>query len=188
MSVVVFLGVKHCGKSTQAGLLAKKINAPLLDSDELLQNRYSREYAASAEDSTPRAVMKRHGEEFFRKFEAAVLRDFLSSNQYDNCVLSLGGGAADNAFLTTEDLKKLGTLIYLKIDPEVAYKRIAAGGIPPFLAGDDPHGKFMQICQKRMPRCEELADLIVDVAEYSNAEALSEAILRKLEERNVFDL
>ena len=46
----------------------------------------------------------------------------------------------------------------------------------------------MQICQKRMPRCEELADLIVDVAEYSNAEALSEAILRKLEERNVFDL
>ena len=102
-------------------------------------------------------------------------------------VLSLGGGVADNVFLSTEELKKLGTLVYLKIDPETAYKRIEAGGIPPFLAGSDPHGKFLQICQKRMPRCEELADVIAEVPADGDADALSAVILTELEKRRVFE-
>ena len=37
--------------------------------------------------------------------------------------------------------------------------RIAAGGIPPFLAGDDPFGKFTAMAEKRMKRYEEISDM-----------------------------
>lgn len=187
MSAVVFLGIKHCGKSTQGRLLAQKLEWPLFDSDELLQGKYASMYEAGPDGATARAIMKKHGEEFFREFEAGVIRDFLLNKSTENCVLSLGGGVADNVFLSTEELKKLGTLVYLKIDPEIAYKRIEDGGIPPFLAGSDPHGKFLQICQKRMPRCEELADVIAEVPANGDAEALSAAILTELEKRRVFE-
>jgi shikimate kinase len=133
MAVVVFLGVKHCGKSTQAALLAQKLNALLLDSDELLKTKYASEYSVGIEKAAPRAIMQRHGEDFFRRFEAGVIREFLKNKPEKPCVLALGGGVADNAFLTVGELKELGFLIFLKIDPEIAYKRIVAGGLPPFL-------------------------------------------------------
>ena len=188
MTAVVFLGVKHCGKSTQAALLAQKLNAVLLDSDELLKAKYASEYSVSIEDAAPRAIMKRHGEEFFRRFEAGVIRDFLQNKPEGLCVLALGGGVADNAFLTASEIKELGFLVYLKIEPEIAYKRIVAGGIPPFLAGDDPHEKFLQICRKRMPRCGELADLIVEIKLDGDPEDLAANIFAQLEERKVFEL
>ena len=188
MAVVVFLGVKHCGKSTQAALLAQKLNALLLDSDELLKTKYASEYSVGIEKAAPRAIMQRHGEEFFRRFEAGVIREFLKNKPEKPCVLALGGGVADNAFLTVGELKELGFLIFLKIDPEIAYKRIVVGGLPPFLQCDDPHGKFLQICQKRMPRCEELADLIVTIQGDGDPEDLAANIFAQLEERKVFEL
>lgn len=185
MGVVVFLGVKHCGKSTQGRLLAQKLGCRLQDSDDLMQLKYAAEYNVPPEEATPRKIMQRHGEEFFRRYEADIIREFPQQNGFGNTVLSLGGGVPDNPFLKSAEIKALGTLVYLQIDPDTAYERIAAGGIPPFLAGNDPYGKFLEICQKRMPRCKELADITIQVPENPVAQELADTVFNELKKRNV---
>ena len=182
---VVFLGIKHCGKSTQGKLLARKLDREFKDSDELLSAEYLLQYAASPEDSTPRAIMLRHGEEFFRKFEAGVIRNFLNDSADNACVLALGGGVPGNPFLSKDELKKLGVLVYLDIAPDLAFERIAAGGIPPFLAGDDPRGKFMELFEKRTPRFREIADITIQVPAEPVADDLCNSIYNELADKSL---
>ena len=177
---VVFIGIKHCGKSTQGKLLAQKLQCEFKDSDELLSAEYMIQYAASREEAAPRAIMLRHGEDFFRRFEADVIRKILNSSVDNACVLALGGGVPDNPFLCSAELKKLGVLVYLDVAPRLAFERIAAGGIPPFLAGEDPRGKFMNLFEKRTPRFREIADITVKVPAEPVAEDLCGVIYKEL--------
>ena len=185
MADTVFLGIKHCGKSTQAKLLAARLKREFFDSDTLLEAAYKEKYSVSAAEATARAIMKKHGEEFFRRFEADVIRCFLTRSVSQDCVLALGGGVPCNPFLSTEELKSLGTMVYLDVPPETAYERIAAGGIPPFLQGDDPHGKFLAMYNARTPRYRELADVVMDVPVSGAAEDLHEKIYNCLLEKSL---
>ena len=132
--------------------------------------------------------MQKHGEEFFRRFEAEVIRDFLNTPRAESCVLALGGGLPCNTFLSDAELKALGTLVYLDISPETAYKRIIAGGVPPFLQGSDPHEKFLAMYEKRTPRYRELADIIIAVPENPDAGSLSDFIYNTLLEKKLLDV
>lgn len=181
MRNTVFLGIKHCGKSTQGKLLAQRLQQKFFDSDELLSEAYMRKYAADSAEAAPRAIMQKHGEEFFRRFEAEVIRNFLAQKSDQRAVLALGGGVPCNDFLTTEELKALGVMVYLDIAPEEAYKRIAAGGIPPFLAGGDPWKKFQEMYNKRVPRYKVLADVTIRVTADPVPEELNETIFQHLQ-------
>ena len=182
---VVFIGIKHCGKSTQGKLLAQKLQRKFYDSDELLSAEYMIRYAAAREESSPRAIMVRHGEEFFRRFEADVIRKILNGSVDNVGVLALGGGVPVNPFLSTEEIKELGVLVYLDAAPELAFERIAAGGIPPFLAGNDPCGKFMELFEKRTPRFREIADITVKVPVEPVAEELCNMIYKELADKSL---
>lgn len=188
MQNTVFLGIKHCGKSTQGMLLAKRLNRAFIDSDTVLTETYMARYRCAAVEAAPRAIMQKHGEEFFRKFEAEVMRQLIADKDSAPTVLALGGGVPDNPFLEIIELKKLGTMVYLEVAPEVAFKRIAAGGIPPFLAGDDPYGKFQELYKKRSPRYEALADLTVKVEPGTAAPELNEKIYQLLKSRNFLEI
>ena len=180
---IVFIGIKHCGKSTHGKLLAARLKRRFLDTDELLSDYCMREYGMSAEEASPRAVMSKHGEVFFRRAEAAMIREVLqeySSEEKEPVVISLGGGVPSNKFLSSDEVKALGTLVNLIVDPEIAYSRIASGGIPPFLAGDDPHGKFLKLSAERMSLYAELADVQVNIACDMSAECLNEKIYEQL--------
>ena len=185
MSNIVFLGIKHCGKSTQGKLLAEKLKRDFLDSDQMLEKAYMEKYSCSAAESTARAIMQKHGEEFFRRFEAGVIRDFLQQQRAGDCVLALGGGVPCNTFLSDEELKSLGTMVFLNVAPETAYKRIIAGGIPPFLQGSDPHEKFLAMYEKRTPRYCELADIAIDVPEDGEAAVLAEKVYNCLLDKSL---
>jgi shikimate kinase len=137
----------------------------------------------SAEEAAPRAVMSKHGEEFFRCAEAAMIREVIqkySAANSEPVVISLGGGVPDNRFLSANEVKSLGVLVNLIVDPEVAYSRIAANGIPPFLAGDDPHGKFLELAAARMERYAQLADVQINIDQDISAECLSKKIYEQL--------
>ncbi|MPM26317.1 Shikimate kinase [bioreactor metagenome] len=179
MKQIVFLGIKHSGKTTQGRLLAAGLQWPFRDSDELLAARYRELYG---ENWTPREIMKRCGADFFRHLEAEVV-----ATQADaaDAVLALGGGVPVNEFLRTEQLKRLGYLIYLQVDPEVAFARIAAGGLPPFLESDDPHRKFIEQYRERSVRYREIADWCFPIAGEGPAETVHEAIMAGLKERGI---
>jgi len=185
---IVFLGIKHCGKSTQGRLLASRLQWDFLDTDEMLEQSYQHQYNCTAAEAAPRAIMQKHGEGFFRRFEAAVIRDFLSEKRQTKAVIALGGGVPCNDFLSIQELKALGTLICLNTDMEVAFKRIAAGGIPPFLQGDDPHKKFMELYRKRMPRYLQIADMVIEANNESAAGILSEKIYNTLLKEKILDI
>ena len=177
---IVFLGIKHCGKSTQGRLLAARLNWQLLDTDDMLTAYYMQKYASVAAESTPRAIMQKHGEEFFRRIEAETVKAFLQQEKSGNCVIASGGGLPCNSFLSDEEIKSLGVLVHLLIAPEVAYQRIAAGGVPPFLAGNDPFGKFMDMASTRIQRYNELADVQIHIPPNPDAEDLSDFIYGQL--------
>ena len=98
-------------------------------------------------------------------------------------MLALGGGVPVNDFLTADDLRELGFLIYLEVDPEVAFARIAQGGLPPFLAGDDPHGKFLKQYRERTVRYEALADWQLAVRGAPTPEKVHQLIMAEIKER-----
>jgi shikimate kinase len=134
---LIFCGIKHCGKSTLGKILARELELPFCDTDELLESQYH---------APVRTLFKEWGEEEFRRREALLLAGLESQVPG---VISLGGGA----LLRQENqktVKKLGTLIWCDIDDRTAFQRIAAGGLPPFLAGEaDPFEKFEQNNKER---------------------------------------
>lgn len=163
MKNIIFVGVKHCGKSTQGRLLARRLQLPFADTDELIAQTYAAENGVPLADAQPRRIVQKHGEEFFRRLEADTILKMLDDSA-DNCrVIALGGGVLSNKFLSRDVLKKLGVLIYLNIDSQIAWERVAAGGIPPFLTGEDPQQKFLNLCRERSVILQAAADVIVDV-------------------------
>ena len=184
---IVFLGIKHCGKSTHGKLLAERLNRRFLDTDDMLSEAYMKKFSCAAGDATPRAIMKKHGEDFFRRFEAEVIQEYLHGNQKNGDVLALGGGVPCNEYLTTEELKQLGVLLHLAIPADTAFKRIAAGGIPPFLQGEDPFGNFLKLYDKRVPRYNEVADIVINLPDETVKSEVADFIYNSLIENNFLE-
>ncbi|MBR2356855.1 MAG: hypothetical protein IKA65_02340 [Lentisphaeria bacterium] len=184
---IVFLGIKHCGKSTHGKLLAERLDRRFLDTDDMLSMAYQEKFGCPAAEAAPREIMKKHGEEFFRKFEAQVIRDYLEKNRDNGDVLALGGGVPCNDFLSTSELKSLGVMLHLAISADTAFKRIAAGGIPPFLQGDDPYAKFLAMYDKRLPRYNEIADIVINLPEEPVKSEIAELIYNTLKEKKFLE-
>ena len=63
MKNIIFVGVKHCGKSTQGRLLARRLQLPFADTDELIAQTYAAENGVPLADAQPRRIVQKHGEE-----------------------------------------------------------------------------------------------------------------------------
>ena len=79
--IVVLLGYMGSGKSTIGRLLAAKLNSKFQDLDD---------YIEDFQKCSVSTIFKTKGEIYFRKIEAAAVKE-LCSNQTD-LVLALGGG------------------------------------------------------------------------------------------------
>ena len=115
MNKIILLGYMGSGKSTIAELLAKKINIPFKDLDDMIEKE---------ENATINAIFKQKGELYFRKLEHTILRQLTASTQ--DFVLSLGGGTpcyANNHLLIESE----GIIsIYLKASVEELDRRLSA--------------------------------------------------------------
>ena len=108
---VYLTGFMTSGKSTIAPILANVLGFNFFDLDLEIERR---------EKSTVVEIFEQKGEKYFRELEALVLKNISTKG---NVVVALGGGT-----ITDDDnfnfLRNSGKIIYLKISPEILYKRL----------------------------------------------------------------
>lgn len=146
---LVLTGPKHSGKTTVGAALAQRLDAPFYDLDVLVEQKTGK---------SPRALYL-EGPELFRAAEAEALKAFFAEKAAAiSSVLASGGGIADNqeALVLLRDARRRGLayLVYLDLDAETAWKRIAQGPLPPFLltGGETPPREVHRQLHERRAR------------------------------------
>ena len=123
---LILVGLPGAGKSTTGRLLAKRLRRPFLDFDAEIARR---------ERLTVTQIFARHGEAYFRALEASLSAELADAPPM---VLAPGGGWMANSEATAP-LRRRGCIIYLRVSPETALRRMGPGyARRPLLRGDDP--------------------------------------------------
>jgi shikimate kinase len=141
---IILIGFKSCGKTTYGQKLAQEIGFHFIDTDVLISNNCRDLY-----ETDPFA---------FRRLEKQVIAALL---EFHSCVIATGGGTildSDNIAI----LKRLGKIIYLKVEKEIIKNRLLGGELPAFLDCHDPEGSFEKMYSERASLYENIADEIYE--------------------------
>ena len=148
---VVLIGFMGCGKSTVGIKLSYRLRRVVEDTDKLIERRQKR----SISD-----IFAVEGEVYFRDLETQTLKDLTADKECK--IISVGGGTPvreENRKL----LKQLGTVVYLRVQPETVCERLKGDTTRPLLQGDNPEEKVRTLMESRKDAYESCADLIIDV-------------------------
>ncbi len=159
---LVLVGFMGCGKSTVGIRLSWKYRMPAIDTDKLIERRMG---------NTIAQIFEIQGEQAFRQMETELLKE-LSEQPYRR-VISVGGGTPvrqENLKL----LKKCGTVVYLRMTAEGAYKRLRGDKNRPLLQCENPQEAIKRLLEERQKAYEECADIIVDVDNLTMDEVLAQ--------------
>ncbi len=177
---IVLIGMKHCGKSTLGAALAARRGWAFVDVDAEIERAFA---AETGERLSVREIYRRHGPETFRRLEGQVVEHLAAGRtgpEAQPCVIAVGGQTAINP-ASRGLLRQLGLVVYLQVDGAELFRRVQAGGLPPFLDPARPEAHFHEIHQQRRPLYEQQADLTVNLDRLTPAEALA-VVLERIEE------
>jgi shikimate kinase len=145
----VLIGMMGAGKSSVGRLLAQHTDRPFIDTDLLLQNRLGRPISQ---------IFQVYGEEAFRDHETSVLRSLESSQS----VISTGGGVVIRPE-NWDEMRRLGTIIYLRASLEVLVARLESSKKKrPLLQSEDWTERLGSLLSARSILYEQ-ADIILQV-------------------------
>ena len=140
---IILVGLPGSGKSTQGKKLARTLKWNFIDTDHLIHGGNCRQ------------LFQTVGEKEFRRIEYEAL---LSLEGVFESVIAVGGGA-----LELEEsalfLKRLGKIVYLKIDPRRALQRVFRKGVPAYATDAQA---FLALAEKRQALYERYADMSID--------------------------
>ncbi len=187
MKSIVLMGIKHCGKSTQAFLLANKLNLPTFDTDSVIEELYKK---------TPREIYVQEGRDAFLQCEEKACEYIKQELEKTSkrAVIATGGGICTNQG-ALDILHSFGTLVFLMIDEKTACKRIIEEvvisqdgkltNLPAYIAKyepktlDDVSSIFHNFYTERTELCSKEADICVqmtDSAKDINANYILQAV------------
>lgn len=149
MSNIFFVGLMGAGKTTVGRVLAKALNKTFYDTDHEIERRTGVRIPV---------IFELEGESGFRKREIAMIDELTQTN---NIVLATGGGAV----LAEENrinLKKNGTVIYLRANVHELWVRTRNDKNRPLLQNADPRQRLEQLFSERDPLYREVATHVVD--------------------------
>lgn len=171
---VVLIGMKHCGKSTIGRALAEREGCAFYDVDPMIEAMHA---CDRGERLSVRDIFSTYGEEYFHRIEGHVVCElYLKLDRPDSrSVVALGGRTALNTTVL-ELLRAIGTTVYLRLKPETIYARIERAGLPPFLQGTDPAGKFLKLYHEREPQYCRLADVVIHLDDLDVAACVDRVI------------
>lgn len=159
---IVLIGFMGCGKTTIGNAIADRLGYKLLDVDA---------YIEESEGCSISQIFADKGEAYFRQLETETLRRLNSS--LSHTVISTGGGLPmreENA----QELKILGTVIYLDVVSDEVIRRLAGDTTRPLLQGGNAAEKVNRLMDERRPVYESVADYIVPVTGRQVSEIVAE--------------
>lgn len=160
---LILIGFMGSGKTSVGIKLSYRLRMPVEDTDKLIERQEGR----SISD-----IFASDGEAYFRRKETQLLQELRQKKQ--RMIFSTGGGTPVREE-NREALKRLGTVIYLRIRPETVYARLKGDTTRPLLQCEDPLRRIRELMEERREAYEACADLIVDVDEMD-----MEAVLSKI--------
>ena len=150
MTHVVLIGMMGSGKSTVGEVVASRLGAAFIDSDDQVERATGR---------TVREIFESDGEAAFRRLETEALAAALATPE--RAVIAAAGGVVlDRA--NRELLRSADTVVWLRARPDELVGRVGASDHRPLL-GDDALGVLRQLDTDRAPLYGEVADAVVDV-------------------------
>lgn len=150
---IVLIGFMGSGKSTVGRELHQRLGYPLVDMDQVIEQRAGKPITA---------IFAESGEESFRDRETRLLEE-LSDPAAPRRIISTGGGVIgreENRAL----LRHLGYVVWLHAPTEVILDRTAKNRDRPLLHTDDPRARVEALLAVRQPLYRETAHLQVDTA------------------------
>lgn len=150
---LVLIGFMGSGKTSVGLKLSYRMRMPVEDTDKLIERREGRSINEIFADD---------GEEYFRQLETELLEELKVKSR--GKIFSVGGGTPirpENRNL----LKQLGTVIYLRVQPETVYERLKNDTSRPLLQCDDPLQRIRELLDYRKEAYEACADIVIDVDE-----------------------
>lgn len=163
---IVLIGFMGSGKTTLGLKLSYLLRMPVEDTDKLIERQEGRSIAQIFADD---------GEAYFRELETEMLRK-CGEQKYER-ILSVGGGTPVNP-VNRSLLHKCGTVVYLRVSPEVVYERLKNDTTRPLLQCEDPLGRIRELLAVRDAIYTECADIILDVDNRYSDELAEELQLR----------
>lgn len=157
---VVLIGMPGVGKSTVGVILAKVLGYEFVDSDLLIQK---------AEKRLLREIIAQEGQAGFLKIENRVN----ASIDMEKTVIATGGSVV-YCTEAMEHLKKIGTVVYLKLDYEILKKRL--GNLRCRGVVLRKGQTLKDLYDERTPLYEKYADIVVDEKNLNIEETLQKII------------
>ena len=148
MHNIFLIGFMGVGKSTIAKLLAKELQAELVEMDETIEA----EAGMSINE-----IFEKFGEQHFRDLETALIERV---SKKGGVVVSCGGGAVLRPE-NVEMMKQSGKIIFLSATPETIYERVKNSTNRPLLNGNMNVEYIKGLMERRREAYESAADVII---------------------------
>lgn len=159
-------GFMGSGKTSVGVRLSYRLKMTVEDTDKMIERREGR----SISD-----IFASEGEAYFRRKETELLTE-LTGRQQNVKIYSVGGGTPVNPE-NRKLLRRLGTVIWLRVRPETVYERLKGDTTRPLLQCEDPLGRIRELLESRREAYASCADIVVDVDGLE-----MEEILQRIEE------
>lgn len=156
---IVLIGFMGSGKSTVGRELQQRLGYPLVDMDQVIEQRAGKPITAIFEDQ---------GEPVFREMETALLRE-LADPAAPRRIISTGGGVVgseENRAL----LRSMGYVVWLDAPVGVIVERTSKSRQRPLLHVVNPEEKIRALMETRQPLYQETAHLKLDTAGLDSGE------------------
>ena len=163
---IFLIGFMGCGKSTNARYLAKMTGAEQMEMDQKI---------VEDQGMAITEIFTRFGESYFRDLETELIR---SMKEMEPMVVSCGGGAVlreENVVL----MKECGKIVLLTATPEAIYDRVKNSTDRPVLNGNMNVEYITELMEKRWPKYEAAADLVIST-DMKNVREICEEILERV--------
>jgi shikimate kinase len=161
---ISLVGLPGSGKSTVGRQLARRLQLPFADSDQVIEQRIA---------CPIREFFESEGEERFRDIEEQVLDELTQKPG----VLSTGGGAVLRR-INRERLQSRGKVVYLKSTPEDLFRRLRHDTQRPLLQVADPLQRLRDLYAARDPFYRETAHFVIDTGRPSVATLVNMIVMQ----------